>query len=152
MTDSGALTCPSVQPEMEGAYAFGVVGTESGARRVTWIEKPVAVTPQLLSMSGTVPPTQVMRFAAHCRETACSHFDGRDCRLASRIVEMLDPVVTALPPCAIRANCRWFRQEGAPACRRCPQIVTETLDPSELLQRAATPEPKSRPLASSEMR
>ena len=148
MTSSDPVLCPSVQPETEGAHAFGVVGTVSGARRVTWIERPVPVTPQLLAMSGPVPPTQVMRFAARCQENACSHFDGRDCRLASRIVELLDPVATALPPCMIRANCRWFQQEGAPACRRCPQIVTETLNPSELLARAATPEPKSRRLAS----
>ncbi len=145
MTDSGGLTCPSVQPAMEGAYAFGVVRINSGARRVTWIEKPVAVTPELLAMTGSVAPTQVMRFAGPCQEDACSHFDGRDCRLATRIVEMLDPVVTALPPCAIRVSCRWFRQEGAQACRRCPQIVTETLNPSQLLQRAATPGPKSKP-------
>jgi len=147
MISSGAILCPSVQPETEGAHAFGVVGAVSGARRVTWIERPVPVTPQLLSMSQPVAPTQVMRFAARCQENACSHFDGRDCRLASRIVELLDPVVAALPPCTIRASCRWFRQEGAPACRRCPQVVTETLNPSELLERAATPEPKSRHLA-----
>jgi len=135
---------------MEGAHAFGVVRTDSGAPRVTWIERPVPVTPQLLAMSQPVPPTQVMRFAARCQESACSHFDGRDCRLASRIVDLLDSVVTALPPCTIRASCRWFRQESAPACRRCPQIVTETLNPSELLERAATPEPKGRQFASSE--
>jgi hypothetical protein len=131
---------------MEGAHAFGVVKTDAGLRRVTWIEQPVPVTPQLLAMSHPVPPTQVMRFSAPCQENACSHFDGRDCRLASRIVEMLDPIVTALPPCAFRARCRWFQQEGVQACRRCPQIVTETIDPSDLLQRAAAPEPKGGPL------
>ena len=99
---------------MEGAYAFGVVRTNSGARRVTWIEKPVAVTPELLSMTGSVPPTQVMRFAGPCQEDACSHFDGRDCRLATRIVEMLDPVVTALPPCAISSELPVVSARGRP--------------------------------------
>src|SRR5260370_39335219 len=143
MNEASAVLCPSAQPQMEGAHAFGVVGGEPGARRVTWIEKPVPVTPQLLAMSGPVPPTQVMRFAARCQENACSHFDGSDCRLAARIVAMIDPVVTALPPCTIRVNCRWYRQEGAPACRPCPQNVTEKVDPSEVVGRAATPEPQS---------
>lgn len=127
---------------MDGAFAFGVVGGASDARRVTWIEKPVPVTPQLLAMTEPVPPTQVMRFASPCQERACSHFDGKECRLATRIVQLIDPVTTALPPCAFRRDCRWFRQEGAAACRRCPQIVTETVDPSEVLTRAARPDPK----------
>jgi len=145
MSGAGGPLCPSAQPEMEGARAFGVVGGPPSARLVTWIEKPVPVTPELLAMTEPVPATRVMRFAASCQESACSHFDGHDCRLASRIVAMLDPVTSTLPPCAIRAGCRWWRQEGREACSRCPQIITETVDPPELYQRAATPE--SRPQA-----
>jgi hypothetical protein len=140
MTEALGLLCPSAQPEMEGARAFGVVGGPPSARLVTWIEKPLPVTPELLAMAAPVPPTRVMRFAAACQESACSHFDGHDCRLASRIVAMLDPVTSTLPPCAIRPDCRWWRQEGREACSRCPQIITETVDPPELYERAATPE------------
>ena len=42
------------------------------------------------------------------------------------------PVVGALPRCAIRPTCRWFRQEGREACLRCPQVATELRNPSEL--------------------
>jgi hypothetical protein len=94
-------------------------------------------------MSAPLPPTRVIRFAAGCQEGACSHFDGHDCRLASRIVALLDPVVAALPPCPIRADCRWWRQEGRAACSRCPQIITETVDPPEIYERASTPEPRA---------
>ena len=144
MSGAPAPLCPSAQPQMEGARAFGVVGGAPEARRVSWIERPVPVTPELLALSAPVPPTRVMRFAARCQEGACSHFDGRDCRLASRIVAMLDPVVGAPPPCPIRADCRWWRQEGREACARCPQIITETVDPPEIYERASTPEPRAR--------
>ena len=143
MNSAGAPLCPSAQPEMDGARAFGVVSGAPEARRVTWIEKPIPVTAELLAMSAPVPATRVMRFAARCQESACSHFDGHDCRLASRIVAMLDPVVAALPPCAIRAECRWWRQEGREACSRCPQIITETVNPPEIYERAATPEARA---------
>jgi len=45
---------------------------------------------------------------------------------------MLDPAVSALPRCAIRPRCRWFRQEGREACLRCPLVATEQRNPSEL--------------------
>jgi hypothetical protein len=144
MSAPRAPLCPSAQPWMEGAHAFGVVSGAPETRRVTWIEKPIPVTAELLATSAPVAPTRVMRFAARCQESACSHFDGQDCRLASRIVAMLDPVVASLPPCPIRADCRWWRQEGREACSRCPQIITETTDPPEVYERAATPEPKAR--------
>ncbi len=116
-----------------------MVGGDPEAPRLTWLEKPVPVTPELLALTGDAPPTEVMRFTSRCEEKACSHFDGRDCRLASRIVAMIEPVVAVLPHCPIRADCRWHRQEGAAACARCPQIVTQTVDPTDLLLRAATP-------------
>jgi len=145
--------CPSAQPDLPDARAFAVVDGEPDApRRLTWIEKPVPVTPELLALTGDAPPTEVMRFAARCQEKSCSHFDGRDCRLASRIVAMIDPVVSSLPHCAIRADCRWYRQEGAAACARCPQIVTRTVDPSELLVRTATPESRDEFLRETETR
>jgi hypothetical protein len=132
--------CPSAQPGIPGAVAFGVVGGSAGAPHVAWLERPVPATPDLLSSTGAVEPTQVLRFAAPCQERACRHFDGADCRLATRLVKQISAVVEALPPCTIRAGCRWFRQEGGTACRLCPQIVTYCVDPSEEMDKAAAPE------------
>jgi len=50
---------------------------------------------------------------------------------------MLDPVVSALPRCAIRPVCRWFRQEGRAACLRCPQVATEQAQPERAAARVA---------------
>jgi hypothetical protein len=35
------------------------------------------------------------------------------------------PTVDPLPRCSIRANCRWFDQQGADACRVCPFVITD---------------------------
>lgn len=48
-------------------------------------------------------------------------------------------VAEELPPYSIRANCRWWQQEGKAACMRCPQVITDTYSPSELIREVATP-------------
>jgi hypothetical protein len=53
---------------------------------------------------------QVLRIAAPCQEKACCHFDGTDCRLATRLVQLIPAVVESLPACRIRPDCRWFLQ------------------------------------------
>jgi hypothetical protein len=136
---NGKILCPSAQPEMTGSVVFGVVGGTAAEPRVSWIEKPVAVTADLLALTGTVPPTQVLRIAAPCQENACCHFDGTDCRLATKLVQLIPAVTPSLPPCRVRPDCRWFVQEGRAACAVCPQIVTYSVNPSEELAIAATP-------------
>lgn len=133
------IMCPSAQPEMTGSVAFGVVGGTAEDPRVSWIEKPVPVTAEILALTGEVPPTQVLRIAAPCQESACCHFDGTDCRLATKLVQLMPAVTQSLPPCRIRPDCRWFLQEGRAACAVCPQIVTYSVNPSEELATAATP-------------
>jgi hypothetical protein len=46
-------------------------------------------------------------------------------------------VVDQLPACNIRAECRWFRQEGRAACLRCPQIMTGVHEADDTLQKVA---------------
>ncbi|HLI62165.1 MAG TPA: hypothetical protein VKV05_02115 [Terriglobales bacterium] len=134
---SSCLMCPSAQPEMPGSRVLGVVGGTPGATEVAYLNEHLPVTEDLLRLAGPVPPTQVFRFAAQCDERACAHFDGTNCKLATRIVNILPAVVDALPPCLIRATCRWYQQEGRAACMRCPQIVTLTYEPSEAMRLAA---------------
>ena len=122
--------------------AFGVISGTTEDPRVQWIEKPVPVTEDLLALTGPVPPTQVLRIAAPCQEDACCHFDGTDCRLATKLVQLMPAVTQALPPCQIRPDCRWFTQEGRAACARCPQIITYSVNPTAELSLAATPDGK----------
>jgi hypothetical protein len=93
-----------------------------------YLNEHVPASPEVLAMSAPLKPTEVFRLAATCAENKCPHFDGRDCRLATRIVQILPAVVDTLPPCIIRKECRWFSQEGGAACRRCPEITTVSYD------------------------
>ncbi|PYS90344.1 MAG: nitrogen fixation protein [Acidobacteria bacterium] len=131
--------CPSAQPEMAGSVAFGVVGGTPNAPRMEHLERTLPVTDELLALSAPVSPAEVFRFAAPCAGHACQHFDGTDCRLATRIVQILPAVTNDLPPCLLRPDCRWWQQEGKAACLRCPQVVTESYVASDDFQRAADP-------------
>lgn len=133
------LLCPSAQPEMPGGRIFGVMGGTVESPLLGYLDEPTPATPELLALSGPVKPTEVFRLAAPCVESACCHFDGRDCRLVTRIVQILPAVSEALPACRIRHDCRWFQQEGRPACLRCPQVITQNCSPTEEMVRAATP-------------
>jgi hypothetical protein len=103
----------------------------------SYLTEHVPLTDDLVALTEPVGPSRVLRIAARCEENACTHFDGVNCRLAARIVQLLPVVTDALPACLIRAECRWYRQEGRPACQRCPQIVTEFSDENEGFRRAA---------------
>ena len=133
--------CPSAQPGMEGAVVFGVVGGTATEPRVGYLAERLAATPDVLALTGAVQPTEVFRFGAPCAGGGCRHFDGSSCRLAAKLVQ-LTPAVTdaSLPPCALRPDCRWWRQEGKAACMRCPQVVTVNYLPSEQMRRAADPD------------
>jgi len=132
---------------MEGSVVFGVLDTTTEVPRVGYLVEALPVTDEVLAIAGPVAPAEIFRFGAPCAGRACRHFDGSDCRLATRIVKLLPPVVGGLPPCQLRPDCRWWQQEGKAACLRCPQVITETYDPPELLRRAADPDtPTDRPV------
>lgn len=118
------LLCPSAQPDQEGAFAFGVIEGTAEAPHVSYLRRPLPVVPELLALAAPVQPTEVFRFAAPCAEDACQHFDDGGCRLATKIAGLVDGATYGVPPCRIRPRCRWWNQEGADACRRCPMVVT----------------------------
>jgi len=126
--------CPSAQPQMREPRVLGVVrGGET-----SYLTEHVPLTDDLLALTEPIGPSRVLRIAARCEENACTHFDGVNCRLAARIVQLLPAVSDVLPACLIRPECRWYRQEGRAACMRCPQIVTEFTDDNEVFRKAAT--------------
>lgn len=139
MTAAAPIMCPSAQPGMREPRLLGVVAHGSGAPVIAYLNEEVPVTAELLAQAAPADPNQVFRIAAHCEEARCKHFDGRDCNLAQRIVQILPAVVDVLPACLIRGSCRWFVQEGKAACYRCPQVVTQPLDPSPEYERAVFP-------------
>ena len=134
--------CPSAQPDWEGAVVLGVVGGTLEEPRLAYLDEPSPATPELMETTSPVKPTEVFRIAAPCAGSKCVHFDGTNCQLVTRIVNILPRVADALPPCHIRPTCRWYLQEGKSACQRCPQVVTDNYNPSEQLLRAYEPVPR----------
>jgi hypothetical protein len=133
------LSCPSARPDTEDSVVFGVVGGTVAEPRVGYLQRPMAATADLLALAAPADPAAVFRFGGRCAEGACRHFDGARCSLAHRLVQLLPVVTDRLPSCALRPTCRWWREEGPAACRRCPQVVTYSIAPSPPLAAAATP-------------
>lgn len=123
-----AKLCPSAQPGMDNCRILGVVQQEGPTPMLAYLNQHVPATPDVLAMAAPLKPTEVFRLAATCAEHKCPHFDGADCRLATRIVQIMPAVVDVLPPCLIRKECRWYSQEGGAACKRCPEVTTVSYD------------------------
>jgi hypothetical protein len=141
MTTPRQTLCPSAQPDWEGSQAIGVVGGSADAPQVAYLSEPQPVTEALLDLARPVTPAEVFRFSAPCACSGCGHFSSEEskCRLAQKIVRWAPVVVEKLPPCPIRADCRWWQQEGRAACMRCPQVVTDRFEAPEEIARAADP-------------
>lgn len=132
-----ALLCPSAQPDMKEPRILGVVGGTAEQPELQYLNEYLQASDELLATAAPAKPGQIFRIAARCEEKACCHFDGVRCNLATRIVQILPAVTEGLPACLIRPTCRWYQQEGRAACLRCPQVITETYEPSEDYKRAA---------------
>ncbi|MCP4423309.1 MAG: nitrogen fixation protein [Chloroflexi bacterium] len=132
--------CPSARAEMDGSLVFGVVQrNDEEAPRVGYLTEPIPVDDAIILLTEPVQATEVFRFAAPCAGGGCQHFDGAHCQLAQRVANRLPEVVEGLPPCRIRSFCRWWRQEGKEACLRCPQIITDNVQPTMLVRQIADP-------------
>lgn len=69
-----------------------------------------------------------MRFAAPCLTTGCTQWSKGGCGVVEKVLVHLalpDAAGAALPPCLIRATCRWFSQRGARACAVCDLVITD---------------------------
>ncbi|MBD2438061.1 nitrogen fixation protein [Nostoc sp. FACHB-110] len=139
MAPNTSTLCPSTRPESEGSVVFGLISGTVTEPRVAYLKQPLPVTEELIAKTSPVTPAEIFRTAAPCEAKGCQHFDGNNCRLATRIVEKFSAVVAELPPCSIRRDCRWWQQEGKVACMRCPQVITDNYSSSELILQVATP-------------
>jgi hypothetical protein len=131
--------CPSARPEPENSVVFGIISGTVTEPRVAYLQQPQPVTDELIAKASPVTPAEIFRTAAPCATKSCQHFDGKDCRLATRIVEKFSAITEELPPCSIRRDCRWWQQEGKAACMRCPQVITDNYNASELAIEVAMP-------------
>lgn len=141
MASDPSLLCPSAHPDMAGARVFAVVGGSAGQPRADYLAQAVPLTDEIRALAGPVDPAELFRVASPCVQGACQHFDDgqHSCRLAHKTAALAPVVVERLPRCAIRPTCRWWKQEGVSACRRCPQVATLNFSPNEAMRAAADP-------------
>ena len=131
--------CPSARPEPGESLVFGVIGGTVTEPRVAYLKQPQTMTEELIAKVSPATPAEVFRTASTCATNNCQHFDGKDCGLVTRIVDQFPIALEELPPCSIRRDCRWWQQEGKAACMRCPQVITDNYNASELAIKVATP-------------
>ena len=119
------LACPSA-PATPGAGLLGLVGPDG---RIAHLRTLMRVDADFLTLArASGPPEARMRFTHRCVTGACAQWTGQGCGVITRVLQSLGPEPQALTPCPIRATCRWFAQEGAPACAACVQVLTDTRD------------------------
>lgn len=141
MASGSALMCPSAEPDGADATLFGLVVGTAERPETAYLTEAQPVTRELLALADPVAPTEMFRFAARCIRKGCAHWDaGREtCRFGEKTVRLAPVVVQRLPACAIRSTCRWWHQEGAAACLRCPQVVRTCVAGGAEVRLAADP-------------
>lgn len=129
MANENPVLCPSSRVDQPSAAVFAVVSATAADATAIYLEESQAVTPELLSLVAPASAAEVLRVASPCAQKQCAHFDspGDRCRLATKVVRWMPVAVEKLPRCAIRPSCRWWQQEGAQACKRCPLVITDSV-------------------------
>ena len=86
-------------------------------------EKPPQQSPDSAGRMAEVAPADLYRFALPPVAGARSQ-SNPTVRAFARVAGMRrEPVSGALPDCAIRGICRWWRQAAHAACLHCPQGI-----------------------------
>ena len=117
-------TCPSAVCE-EGANLVGIVNQEG---MVDFLSNPFIIDAEFVDIAfrGKQPESR-FRFSNRCVENGCKQWTGHSCSVIERVLVEAEgqDFPNKLPPCSIRASCRWYHQEGNNACFVCPFIVTD---------------------------
>ena len=118
--------CPST-PATSATVLLGVVMTSG---RLAYATPTIPAEAVMQATDDNERPLEAKyRFAGPCVESRCGYWSGNHCGLGARLAEsyagLTDDVAGHLPRCAIRAQCRWFAEQGAAACAACPLVVTD---------------------------
>jgi hypothetical protein len=130
--------CPSATCR-PGNVLLGIVLPEG---RIAYAADRVVVDREFVQIAHEGrAPEQRFRFSSGCMGQGCQQWQGRECGLIDRLLleyerEFGTPAAPEpLPDCPIRAECRWFRQRGAPSCTVCSVLVTDAGRPESELPR-----------------
>lgn len=123
------VLCPSARLK-EGVILLGIVTADG---KVAFASDRLVVNGDFVENARQGRPAEKrFRFGDACVKAACKQWSGERCGIVDQILAA-SPVgewLTPLPQCSIRAQCRWYGQRGAEACRVCPLVVTDCLEES----------------------
>ena len=138
MKREGSYLCPSAPASATGAHVIGIVEGTPDQPLVSYLSTPLPIENSAIAsiLPANLNPTEFLRLSAPC-QGGCLHFSESRCRLVDRLVSILPSVVSEVPACVIRVDCRWFHQHGKQACLRCPQVVTENYRASEAMNQVS---------------
>ena len=124
-SDEIGVMCPSARC-CDGALLIGIVLSNG---TIAYSGTRVEIDSRFVEVAhhGRNPEKR-FRFASPCLAGGCRQWASERCTVADRVVEDLAPNGRPIPTCAIRPDCRWFRQRGLAACHICPEIVTDGSD------------------------
>jgi len=130
--------CPSGLADRPESVVLGVRSVEDGG--VAYLAEPVPAADVVDMVPAGIEPRRILRFASFC-ESECLHRSGNACGLVDRITAVPVPEApgASAPRCHLRARCKWWRQRGLDACRRCPAVTTVPLAADELGTLVADP-------------
>ncbi len=137
MKSKESVLCPSCRAQ-KGARLLGIRQADG---RVALLPQPLLINDAFIKeASKHSHAEQQFRFTNKCVESGCKQWTGTRCGVADTIVAVMNDlhISDELPTCGIRPQCRWFKQNGADACKVCPFVITETtsedwqLYPSEI--------------------
>ena len=119
--------CPSA-PAEPGALLLGLIG-EGG--RLERLLTPLAIDQNFIEVAqrnGGLLGKR-FRFSSPCQRGGCGHWADDSCGLIGQLQDSVEQksikVDSALPPCAIRKDCRWWEQSGREACAVCTFVSRE---------------------------
>jgi hypothetical protein len=108
-----------------GATLLGVIGEDGN---VAWAPPGVVVDKEFVRVASQGrDPLRRFRFSNACVERGCGQWKGDHCGVVEAVITHSDlegADAEPLPACAIRAECRWYRERGAAACAVCAEVVT----------------------------
>ena len=116
-------TCPSA-PAQPGAILLGLRQADG---RIAPLRTAMRIDADFIAAAARHgPPEARMRFASPCLEGGCTQWTGHSCGVVARVLaEIAPPPTASLPPCLIRATCRWHAERGGAACAICDRVVTD---------------------------
>ena len=129
------LLCPSARAE-PGASLLAVLGSDG---RLAHLSPPMEVDEAFIAAASRHgQPEARMRFTSPCLQEGCTQWTGSACGVVEQVLATgaAEDQPARLPRCAIRSACRWYLQEGGPACRACPLVLTDGAEPVESVQAA----------------